>query len=43
MYDFIRIQYELGKLTAGQVLAFAPRWITEAEAEEILAPRDTTN
>ena len=36
MYDFIRIQYRLGKLTAGQVHAFAPRWITAEQAEEII-------
>lgn len=37
MVDFIRIQYRLGRLTADQVRAFAPRWITAEQAEEILA------
>ena len=37
MYEFIRIQYRLGRLTAAQVRAYAPKWITPAEAEEILA------
>ena len=36
MYEFIRIQYELGKLTADQVREFAPRWITEEQADEII-------
>lgn len=36
MYDFIRIQYELGKLAPEQVWGFVPRWITEDEAEEII-------
>ena len=36
MYEFIRIQYALGKLTAEQVMEFAPRWITEEQAEEIV-------
>lgn len=35
MYDFIKIQYEMGNLTPEQVMGFAPKWITEAEAEEI--------
>lgn len=37
MYDFIKIQYELGRLTADQVRAFVPRWITEEQANEIIA------
>ena len=36
MYEFIRIQYQLGRLTADQVRAFAPRWITAEQAEEIV-------
>ena len=36
MYEFIRIQYLLGKLTADQVRSFAPKWITVDQAEEII-------
>ena len=36
MYDFIRLQYIMGKLTADQVRAYAPKWITAEQAEEIL-------
>ena len=35
MYEFIRIQYRMGKLTADQVRSFAPRWITAEQAAEI--------
>lgn len=35
MYEFIRIQYQLGRLTADQVRSFAPRWITAEQAGEI--------
>ena len=35
MYSFILIQYQLGRLTADQVRAFSPRWITAEQAEEI--------
>lgn len=37
MYDFIRIQYILNNLAPEQVLAFAPRFITEEQADAILA------
>lgn len=37
MYEFIKIQYRLGHLTAAQVREFAPKWITAAQAEKILA------
>lgn len=36
MYDFIKIQFELGKITAKQVQAFVPKWITAEQAEEII-------
>ena len=36
MFEFIRIQYVLENLTAEQVQAFVPRWITEQQAKEIV-------
>lgn len=36
MYEFIRIQYAMGRITAEQVLAFVPRYITAGEAEDII-------
>lgn len=36
MYDFIRLQYIMGRLTAAQVMAFAPKYITQEQAEEIV-------
>jgi len=36
MYDFVRIQYQLGKLTDEQVRAFAPRWLTVEQAEDVI-------
>ena len=36
MYQFIKYQYLLGRLTAKQVLAKAPKYITKAQAEEII-------
>lgn len=35
MYEFIHIQYQMGRLTADQVRSFAPRWITAEQAAEI--------
>ena len=37
MFEFIKIQYRLRRLTAEQVRAYAPKWITAEQAEEILA------
>lgn len=37
MYEFIRIQYIMGKLTAEQVRGFVGRYITTEQASEILA------
>ena len=36
MYQFIRIQFLMGKLTAEAVRGFAPKYITAQEAEEII-------
>ena len=35
MYDFIRIQYILGRITADTVLSYAPRYITSEQAQAI--------
>ena len=35
MFEFICIQYRMGKLTGDQVRSFAPRWITAEQAAEI--------
>lgn len=36
MYDFIRVQYELGRISADKVMSYAPRYITAEEAEKIV-------
>lgn len=36
MFDFIKIQYKLGHIDAARVRAYAPRYITAEQAEEIL-------
>lgn len=36
MYDFIRIQYVMGHITAEQVRGYVPRWITAEQAETII-------
>lgn len=37
MYEFIRIQYAMGRISAEQVRAFAPQYITAEQAEQIIA------
>lgn len=36
MFEFIRIQYVLGRITSDQVWDYVPRWITEEQAKELL-------
>ena len=36
MYEFIRIQYALERISAEQVSGFAPAYITAEEAENII-------
>jgi len=36
MFDFIRLQYQMGKLTAEQVQTFVPRWLSDKQATEIV-------
>ena len=36
MYEFIRIQFTLGRIDATQVRAFAPKYITAEQAEDIV-------
>lgn len=36
MYEFIRIQFALGRIDAAQVRAFAPKYITAEQAENIV-------
>ena len=37
MYEFIRLQHIMGRITADQVRAYAPKWITAEQAEEIVS------
>ena len=36
MYEFIRIQYVMGHITAEQVRGFAPQYITAEQADTII-------
>mgnify|MGYP001430084416 CR=1 FL=1 len=35
MVEFLRIQFLLGRVTAAQISAFAPRFLSAAQAQEI--------
>ena len=39
MYDFIRIQYVMGKIDEAQVRVFVPHYITQDQADEITGKR----
>lgn len=36
MFEFVRLQYIMGNLSAAQVIAFAPKWITTDQTQEII-------
>lgn len=37
MYEFISIQYKMGRITDDQVRSFVPKYITEEQAKEIVS------
>lgn len=43
MYDFIKCQYELGKITKEKVYSYVPRWITKEQANEITGGANGTD
>ena len=42
MFEFIRLQYRMGRINADQVRAFAPKYITAGQAEEIVGAESPT-
>lgn len=36
MYEFIRIQFAMGRIDYNQVLSFVPKWITAEQAKTII-------
>jgi hypothetical protein len=37
MYDFIKIQYEMGRIDRKKVLSYVPKWLSEEDANLIIA------
>lgn len=36
MFEFIKIQYLLGRIDKDQVMSFAPKYITQEQANQII-------
>ena len=36
MYEFIKLQYLIGRINAVKVMSYVPKWITPEQAEEII-------
>lgn len=36
MFDFIKIQFTIGNITAEKVQSYVPRFITQQQADEII-------
>lgn len=41
MYEFIRLQYIMGRITKEQVLSFVGKYLTEVQANEIISVTNT--
>ena len=40
MFEFIRIQYKLGRISSEKVCSYVPKWLTEEQAAEIVGQQD---
>ena len=36
MFEFIKIQYKLGRISADKVRSYVPKWLTAEQATEII-------
>lgn len=36
MFEFLRIQFKLGKITEFELLGFIPKWLTREQVNEIM-------
>ncbi len=36
MFDFIKLQFLKGNIDSYKVLSYAPRWLTQEQAQEII-------
>lgn len=43
MFNFIKIQYQLGKITSAQVWSFYPTWLTTQQVNEIINSSPSNN
>lgn len=37
MFEFIKIQYKLGRISADKVRSYVPKWLTAEQAAEIIS------
>lgn len=40
MFSFIKIQFELGRITPEKVQSYVPRFITQQQADEIIGGKE---
>ncbi|MEG1381163.1 MAG: XkdX family protein [Ruthenibacterium sp.] len=39
MFDFLRLQYRMGKIDATQLCNFVPKWLTDAQYQKIISDK----
>lgn len=40
MFEFLKLQYRMGKIDADKLQSYVPRWITPEQANEIMGVQD---
>lgn len=40
MFEFLKLQYQMGKIDADKLQSYVPRWITQEQADEITGVQD---
>lgn len=40
MFEFLKLQYQMGKIDAAKLQSYVPRWITQEQANEIMGVQD---
>lgn len=40
MFNFIKIQFDIGNITAEKVRSYVPRFITQQQADEIIGGKE---
>nr|DAQ30157.1 MAG TPA: hypothetical protein [Caudoviricetes sp.] len=40
MFEFLKLQYRMGKIDGSRLQSYVPRWISQEQADEIMGVQD---